>query len=46
MSRIFARDNESWEEVTRMLRKPAMMRALVLLALLAGVGADLIGPNH
>jgi hypothetical protein len=29
-----------------MLRKPAMMRALVLLALVAGMGADLIGPNH
>jgi hypothetical protein len=29
-----------------MLRKPAMMRVLVLLAFLAGVGADLIGPNH
>jgi hypothetical protein len=28
-----------------MLRKPAIMRVLVLLALLAGVGADLIGPN-
>jgi hypothetical protein len=31
-----------------MLRKPAIMRALVLLASLAAVlaSADLIGPNH